>query len=164
MGFEDDKDEEDEELRLSFGGREGQREWVYARYSMGDQLEVIAADCGKTVNQILVLMREVPALYEQTKKAREAFSGLTLKRSQSIIDAYNLRKLEALNSGKLDLEESADSIKELGKLVKDIANRVRLHEGKATAIVRVDDEELTMEGLKEKIRKIEAAGDGLATN
>ena len=160
MGFEDENNGK-EELRLSFGGRDGQREWVYARYAMGDQLEIIAADCGKTEKQILELMREIPKLYEETIEAREAYSNLTVKRSLSICDAYNLRTLERLNSGELDLEP--EKIKEIGKLVKDLANRVRLSEGKATTVVRVDDEELTLEGLKEKIRKIEAAGDGLAT-
>lgn len=158
MGFEEDNDEE---LRLSFGGRDGKREWIYARYAMGDQLEVIAQDCGITKAKVLELMREMPEAYEETIKAREAFSGLTVKRSLSIADAYNLRMLEKLNDG--TLEPTPDLVKEMSKLVKELANRVRLHEGKATAIVRVDDEELTLEGLKEKIKKVEAAGDGLAT-
>lgn len=148
-----------EELRLSFGGRDNTRLWIYARYAMGDQLEVIAADCGKSEAQVLTLMREMPEEYETTIKAREAFSGLTLKRSQSIIDAYNLRLLEDLNSGKL--VATTETIKELGKLVKEIANRVRLHEGKATAHIRVDDVELSLEEYKRRLDEVEDAGDAL---
>ena len=151
------------ENRLLFGGKDNTRAWIYCRYAMGDPVSVIASESNMSEMKVLEIMREEPKEHEQTKKLREAFLGLRIRRSLSLVDAHNLRVLEALTDGALEDGCKPDVIKELGKLAKDLATRVQLHEGKATAIVRVDDEELTIDELKQRLREMEAAGDAVAT-
>ena len=151
------------ENRLLFGGKDNTRAWIYCRYAMGDPVSVIAADAEMSEAKVLEMMRELPKEHEQTKKLREAFLGLRIQRSLSLVDAHNLRVLEALTEGTLEEVCKPEVIKELGKLAKDLANRVRLHEGKATEIIRLDDEELSVDDLKKRIAEMEDAGDAIAT-
>lgn len=151
------------ENRLMFGGKDNTRAWIYCRYAMGDPVSVIASESDMSEAKVLEIMREYPNEYEQTKKLREAFLGLRIQRSLSLVDAHNLRVLEALTEGTLEEGCKPEVIKELGKLAKDLANRVQLHEGKATQIIRVDDEELSVDDLKKRLAEMEAAGDAIAT-
>jgi hypothetical protein len=132
---------------------------IYSRYAMGDPVSVIAADLGCPEVTVRRMMRTRPDDYEETKKLRECFLHIRLRRSLSIIDAINLRNLEALLEGRSKL--SADAIKELCKLSKDIFNRLQLQEGKATEIVSVEDKRMTIPEMEAKIKKIKAAGDGI---
>jgi hypothetical protein len=151
------------ENRLFFGsGDDNTHAWIYSRYAMGDPVSVIASETGLSEAKVLGIMRELPDEYEQTKKLREAFLGLRLKRSLSLVDAHNLRVLEALTEGLLVDACKPEVIKELSKLAKTLADRVRLNEGKATQIIRIDDEELSLDDLKIRMAEMEEAGDGLA--
>ena len=132
---------------------------IYARYAMGDPCSVIAKDFGVDVSTVVRKMRTMPEKYEETKKARECFLNIRLRRSLSLIDGWNLRQLEKLIEGQLT---GSDTIKELGKLAKDIFNRLQLQEGKATEILKVEDKRMTIDELKAKIQKIEEAGDGIS--
>lgn len=151
------------ENRLMFGGKDNTRAWIYCRYAMGDPVSVIASEAGMSEQVVLEIMRELPKEHEQTKKLREAFMGLRVQRSLSLVDAHNLRVLEALTEGTIDEACKPDVVKELSKMVKTLAERVRLHEGKATQIIRTIDEELSVDDLKQRLTEMEAAGDGLAT-
>jgi DNA-binding Lrp family transcriptional regulator len=150
------------ENRLMFGGKDNTRSWIYCRYAMGDPVSVIASEADMSEAKVLEIMRELPKEHEQTKKLREAFMGLRVQRSLSLVDAHNLRVLEALAEGTIDEGCKPEVIKELGKMAKCLADRVRLYEGKATQIIRVDDEELSVDDLKARLTELEAAGDGLA--
>lgn len=144
---------------LTFGGDEQKSlANIYARYAMGDPCSVIAADIGCCVSEVTRRMRTVPEKYEETKKARECFLNIRLRRSLSLIDAWNLRQLEKLIEGQV---ASSETIKELGKLAKDIFHRLQLQEGKATEILKVEDKRMTFEELKAHVEKVEAAGDGI---
>ena len=141
---------------LSFGQEEdhGERRWIYARYAAGDHIGTIASDANKSVTQIYEIMKSCPDDYEKTKVRREQFTGLRLNRSQSLLDAWNLRQLEKLDKDGHDL--TLDQIKELVKLNKNLAHRIQLHEGKATAIINDISANKTMsiEELEIKLIKL----------
>lgn len=149
------------ENRLLFGGKENTRAWIYCRYAMGDPVSVIASESKMSEIKVLQIMREIPQEHEKTKKLREAFLGLRIQRSLSLVDAHNLRILEALTEGKIVDVCKPEVIKELCKMAKDLANRVQLFEGKATQIIHVDDEELSLEEYKRRLDEVEAAGDAI---
>lgn len=142
----------DTENGLLFGGRDGDREAIYARYAMGDFIDVIAADADRSVPAVYNLMREKPADYERSKQAREAFSNLRVQRASSVADGRLLKKLEAGTLNATELIRAADSL----------ATRVRLIEGKATEIVG-EEAPKTLEDLEVRMKEIRDAGDGLAT-
>ncbi len=148
------------DLALTFGDpKEKGVQFIYSRYAMGDPVSVIAADLNCSPESVVRMMQMQPEKYEDTKKQRECFLNIRLRRSLSLVDAYNLRQLELLIEG--IMPPSAEVIKELGKLAKDIFNRLQLQEGKATEIVKIEDKRLTIPEMKAKIQRIEAAGDGI---
>jgi hypothetical protein len=148
-------------LRFLFGdAAENKAHQVYARYAMGDPVSVIAADLKISPSEVYRRMRKIPDQYEETKKMREAFLGLRLRRSLSLIDAHNLKLLEGITEGTLTL--TGDQMKDLTRWAKDVAHRLQLHEGKATEITGTD-EKLTREQVKAILKEQEDAGDGLCT-
>ena len=153
----------DESCQLTFGEAKdhAKREWIYARYAAGDHLGTIAADAGLSANQVYDIMKSCPENYETTKMRREQFTGLRLIRSQSLLDAWNLRMLEDMDNEKVTV--TPDIIKELVKLNKDLAHRVQLYEGKATEIVDMQTREkpLPLEEMERRIAAAKAAGDGI---
>lgn len=145
---------------LLFGDKKQDNiEFIYSRYAMGDPVSLIAADLGIAESEVRRKMRTQPDKYEDTKKQRECFLNIRLRRSLSLVDAWNLRQLELLIEGVKP--PTAEVVKELGRIAKDIFNRLQLQEGKATEIVKVEDKRLTIDEMKAKIKKIEAAGDGI---
>lgn len=151
------------EDRLLLGGEDSKSAWIYARYAMGDPVSVIAAATNKSPAQVLAIMRERPKEYEQTKQLREHFMGLRINRSLSLIDAYNLRVLEALTEGHLSASLTGDVVKKLGRIAKSLAHRHQLHEGKATEIVQSLDKVMTMDEMKDRMKEMENAGDAIPT-
>ena len=152
----------DELCQLTFGEADdgGKREWIYARYACGDHIGTIAHDAQISPEQVYNIMKSCPDDYEKTKIRREQFCGLRLIRSVSLIDAWNLKMLE-----RLDVEEvSAETIKELSKLCKDLAHRVQLYEGKATEIIKSQyGDAITIEEALRRIVEAKAAGTALDT-
>ena len=152
---------EEEQNMLLFGSSDDMElHFIYARYAMGDPVSLIAADLGCSESQIHAKMRKRPEQYEETKKQREAFTGLRLQRSLSLVDAHNLRILEDITEGRI--EPSHELMKELNRWSKDVAHRLQLHEGKATEITG-SDEKLTRKQVMEILKEQEEAGDGLCT-
>lgn len=146
---------------LIFGDKEqSSLACVYARYAMGDPCSVIATDLGCTEADVTRKMRVMPEKYDETKKARECFLNIRLRRSLSLVDAWNLRQLEDLIEGRLSV--TSDVVKELGKIAKDIFNRLQLQEGKATEILKVEDKRMTIPELEAKIKRVKEAGDGIS--
>lgn len=138
----------------------GKAAWIYARYAAGDHVGTIAADAGLSIQQVYEIMKTCPDDYEKTKQRREQFCGLRLIRSLSLIDAHNLKILEELDNEKLEV--TADTVKELSKLCKDLAHRVQLYEGKATEIIKSKrDDIITLEEAEARIAEARAAGTGL---
>jgi len=138
----------------------GKAVWIYARYACGDSINVIAHDAELSVHQVYEIMKSCPAEYEETKKRREQFTGLRLVRSLSLIDAWNLKKLEELDNEVM----TPDTIKELSKLCKDLAHRVNLYEGKATEIIKSQrSDTITLEEAEARIAEAKAAGTGIDT-
>lgn len=136
-------------------------EQLYARYAMGDPLEIIAADAGKSVKELMAQLRRMPEKYEETEKARAMFTGTRLRRTLSLMDAHNLQVMEDLRTGRLMSEEKVEAQKHIAKLANGIFTRLQLHEGKATEILKIEDKRMTIPELKDYIQKIEEAGDGI---
>jgi len=149
--------------QLLFGDkRDTERNLIYARYASGDPVSIIAADTGMTEEEVYAIMRSCPAENEKVKQRREQFTGLRTRRSLNLLDAYNLRMLEELIEGKLDL--TSEIMKELTKLSKVLAHRVQLLDGKATNIIdQRNNEAMSLEAMKQKIAEAEAAGTGIDT-
>ena len=151
--------EPDNYILLYGGGKDGKAEEIYARYAMGDPISKIAEDAGVSISSLYTIMQRKPDAYESSKQAREDYLRLRVRRSLCLLDAYNLRLLEDLTEGKLDPD--ANTMKHLATLVKDLAHRDQLYQGKATEIIR-DDRVLSIEELEERIQAVKNAGDGLA--
>ncbi|MCK5609100.1 hypothetical protein KAR91_44910 [Candidatus Pacearchaeota archaeon] len=145
---------------LVFGSPEAEeRHWVYARYACGDPISKIAADRGMSMEQIYQIMRSCPDEYEATKKRREDFTGLRITRSQALIDAWNLRFLEDMTEGRVLV--TAELLKEVSKINKDLTARVQLFQGKANFVVEARDGIKTNEALLKLCTAVKAAGDAL---
>lgn len=151
-----------ESEQLLFGSKKDtDRLWIYSRYAAGDPISIIAADARLSLAQVYDLMRECPDDYEKTKKQREQFSGLRVGRSLSLVDAYNLRLLEKFTEDETVV--TAEMIKELAKLCKELAHRNQLYEGKATEIVdsRFSTKTLSVEEAESRLAEAKAAGTGI---
>lgn len=133
-------------------------EHVYARYAMGDPISVIASDLKVSEHTVFQMMRKIPDKYEETKQAREAFLGLRLRRSLSLVDAHNLRLMEGITEDRIT--PTAEQMKDLTRWAKDVAIRLALHEGKPTASVKFDTRE-SLEDIEAWLTKVRAAGNGL---
>lgn len=163
IGSNSANDNQIEKVLFLFGSKDDQEhEKIYARFAMGDPVSVIAADLGVSESIVYKRMRKYPDLYEETKKAREAFIGLRLQRSVSLIDAHNLRILEDITEGRIN--PTQEQMKELNRWSKDLSTRLQLHEGKATAIIRTDDKKLSREEALKILEEQKEAGDGLCTD
>ena len=97
------KDNEQEEKPwmegLSFGGRGGNRTWIYARYIMGDPLSVIASEANMSVGKAYNLMRERPKIYEKVKQARQEYLDSQLP-AKAVVKRLNRRLLRLSKEGK----------------------------------------------------------------
>jgi len=135
-----------------------QLQHVYAMYAMGDPVSVIAKSLGKTEPEVHRMMKTRPDDYEATKQAREAFIGVRLQRSVSLVDAMNLKKLEDWREGRSS--PTIDELKAIDKWIKHASDRLALHEGKPTSAVKVDVSE-TLEEIEAWTKKVRAAGNGI---
>ncbi len=78
----------EEQNMLLFGNSEEKElHFIYARYAMGDPVSMIAADLGISEAKVRTRMSTQPERYEEIKKQREAFTGIRLQRSLSLVDA-----------------------------------------------------------------------------
>jgi len=138
--------------------KEAKVQHVYARYAMGDPVSVIAANLGIKESEVLLMMRTRPDEYEQTKLAREAFIGVRLQRSVSLVDAMNLRLLEDITENRVTPTD--DQMKAISRWIKHASERLALHEGKPTSSVKLDVSE-TLEEIEAWTKKVRAAGNGI---
>lgn len=149
------------EFFLVYGSSEDDsRAHIYSRYAMGDSLKQIAHDCGKEASEVQAIMRERPAEYKETREKREIFERLRVQRSLNLGDAINLSLLEYVHEHK-SLMFDKDFMSHLGKVVKDLANRHALNEGKATVNIGIT-EIITDDEIRRRIAAQDEAGHGLA--
>ena len=155
--------DDSEEYALMFGpGPNNDRAYAYSRYAVGDPLSEIAKDSGLSIQDVLALMRQRPSEFAETKQMREDFERLRVQRSLSIIDDHNLGVLEGIQAGTVVVDK--DLRKELTKMAKDLAHRHALNEGKATAHMKITDELLTDEEVRDRLKAQDEAGHGLAVD
>ncbi|MBN2182098.1 MAG: hypothetical protein JW715_09290 [Sedimentisphaerales bacterium] len=108
---------------LDFGGRDGTRAWIYARYAMGDPVSVIAAEGNLSPGQIYAIMREKPERFAEAKKERDAFFELRLNEFSDLIDQLSLESF-------VDILKSIDKTKQVDFLKKAWAKFVELSPAK----------------------------------
>lgn len=138
------------------------RQHIYSRYAMGDSLKQIAIDCSMEVAEVMAVMRQRPAEYKETREKREIFERLRVQRSLNLCDAINLGLLEWAHEHK-SVTLDKDFMSHLSKIVKDLANRHALNEGKATVNIGIT-EILTDEVMRERLKAQDEAGHGLAVD
>lgn len=130
---------------------------IYCRYAMGDDVTAIARDYGRSVPEVMKILKSRPIDYLNTKKSREAFEKLRIHRSLSVGDKVTLEKLERM-SGQQYLDK--DDLSYLAKTVKELAHRHALNEGNATHKVDIEVRS-TRDEVMQRMLDEEAAGDGV---